>query len=79
MKRYPSISIGPYQRHDADCICGYTTLPGRNCDSDCLPPGQGDACFFQQAGFARYAGQTTKKGRGDPPAFLYFSPRCVFL
>jgi hypothetical protein len=30
----------------------------RPCDSDCLPPGRGDACFFQQAGFARYAGQT---------------------
>ena len=32
----------------------------RPCESDCLPPGRGDACFFQQAGFARYAGQTKK-------------------
>jgi hypothetical protein len=27
------------------------------CDSDCLPPGRGDACLTQ-AGFARHAGQT---------------------
>jgi hypothetical protein len=32
----------------------------RPCDSDCLPLGRGDACFFQQAGFARYAGQTKR-------------------
>jgi hypothetical protein len=30
----------------------------RPCDSDCLPPDRGDACFFQQAGFASSAGQT---------------------
>ena len=30
----------------------------RPCDSDCLPLGGGDACFFQQAGLARHAGQT---------------------
>jgi hypothetical protein len=29
------------------------------CDSDCLPPGRGDACLTQ-AGFARHAGQTKK-------------------
>ena len=31
----------------------------RPCDSDCLPPGRGDACL-PQAGFARHAGQTKK-------------------
>lgn len=30
----------------------------RPCDSDCLPLDRGDACFFQHAGFARFAGQT---------------------
>lgn len=34
----------------------------RPCDSDCLPPGRGDACL-PQAGFARHAGQTKKGGR----------------
>ena len=34
----------------------------RPCDSDCLPPDQGDACILQQAGFASSAGQTKKKG-----------------
>ncbi len=32
----------------------------RPCDSDCLPPDRGDACFLQQAGFASSAGQTQK-------------------
>ncbi|MDK2848186.1 MAG: hypothetical protein PWP34_1539 [Desulfuromonadales bacterium] len=32
----------------------------RPCDSDCLPPDRGDACFLQQAGFASSAGQTKK-------------------
>jgi len=41
--------------------CRYRQRP---CDSDCLPPGRGDACFFQQAGFARYAGQTKKAPAG---------------
>ncbi len=31
----------------------------RPCDSDCLPPGRGDACMTQ-AGFARHAGQTKR-------------------
>jgi hypothetical protein len=31
----------------------------RPCNSDCLPPGRGDACV-PQAGFARHAGQTKK-------------------
>jgi len=30
----------------------------RPCDSDCLPPDRGDACFLQQARFAGSAGQT---------------------
>ena len=34
--------------------CRYQQRP---CDSDCLPPGRGDACI-PQAGFARHAGQT---------------------
>lgn len=38
----------------------------RPCDSDCLPPGRGDACFLQQAGFARYAGQTKKRAGYKP-------------
>ena len=33
----------------------------RPCDSDCLPPDQGDVCILQQAGFASSAGQTTKR------------------
>jgi len=33
----------------------------RPCDSDCLPPDQGDVCILQQAGFASSAGQTTRK------------------
>ena len=37
--------------------------PRRPCDSDCLPLGRGDACFFQQAGFARFAGQTSSRVR----------------
>ncbi len=36
--------------------CRYQQRP---CDSDCLPPGRGDACGTQ-AGFARHAGQTKK-------------------
>ena len=32
----------------------------RPCDSDCLPPDQGDVCILQQAGFASSAGQTAK-------------------
>jgi len=36
--------------------CRYQQRP---CDSDCLPPGRGDACLTQ-AGFARHAGQTKK-------------------
>jgi hypothetical protein len=48
----------------------------RPCDSDCLPPGRGDACFFQQAGFARYAGQTTKSpGLVEAGAFCDFPGR----
>ena len=35
--------------------CRYQQRP---CDSDCLPPGQGDICFFQQTGGASHAGQT---------------------
>jgi hypothetical protein len=38
----------------------------RPCDSDCLPLGRGDACFLQQAGVARYAGQTKKQARNFP-------------
>ena len=37
----------------------------RPCDSDYLPPDRGDACFFRQAGFASFAGQTK---RGCPEA-----------
>ncbi len=33
----------------------------RPCDLDCLPLGRGDACFFQQAGVARFAGQTKNR------------------
>lgn len=33
----------------------------RPCDSDYLPPDQGDTCFFQQVGFASFAGQTKKR------------------
>ena len=47
--------------------CRYRQRP---CDSDCLPPGRGDACFFQQAGFARFAGQT-KKGSRRNDGFLF--------
>ena len=35
--------------------CCYQQRP---CNSDCLPPYRGDTCFSQQAGFARFAGQT---------------------
>lgn len=38
--------------------CRYQQRP---CDSDCLPPGRGDACV-PQAGFARHAGQTNRVG-----------------
>ena len=46
----------------------------RPCDSDCLPLGRGDACFFQQAGVARFAGQTKKavSGLGSPTALRSF-------
>ena len=41
----------------------------RPCNSDCLPPGRGDACV-PQAGFARHAGQTKKGGcQGNHPFF----------
>ena len=40
--------------------CRYQQRP---CDSDCLPPGRGDACV-PQAGFARHAGQTKKRISG---------------
>jgi hypothetical protein len=43
----------------------------RPCDSDCLPPGRGDACIFQQAGFARYARQTKKRAGGKPALRLH--------
>jgi voltage-gated potassium channel len=39
--------------------CRYQQRP---CNSDCLPPGRGDACV-PQAGFARHAGQTKNIGR----------------
>ena len=42
--------------------CRYRQRP---CDSDCLPLGRGDACFFQQAGVARFAGQTKKPSGSD--------------
>ena len=38
----------------------------RPCDSDCLPLGRGDACVFQQAGFARHAGQTKRQSQLCP-------------
>ncbi len=48
--------------------CRYQQRP---CDSDCLPPGQGDICFFQQTGGASHAGQT--KGRAETlPSLLTF-------
>ena len=37
--------------------CRYQQRP---CNLDCLPPGRGDACFFQQTGWTRHAGQTKK-------------------
>ena len=43
--------------------CRYQQRP---CNLDCLPPGRGDACFFQQTGWTRHAGQTKKAGRGEP-------------
>ena len=49
--------------------CRYQQRP---CDSDCLPPGQGDICFFQQTGGASHAGQT--KGRAKNPAFYKICP-----
>jgi len=48
--------------------CRYQQRP---CDSDCLPPDQGNSCFFQQDGFARSAGQTKKKGRVTCLSFCY--------
>jgi hypothetical protein len=47
--------------------CRYQQRP---CDSDCLPPGQGDICFLQQTGGASYAGQT--KGRAETLPFKMF-------
>ena len=43
--------------------CRYQQRP---CDSDCLPPGQGDICFFQQTGGASHAGQTTGRAETLP-------------
>jgi len=37
--------------------CRYQQRP---CNLDCLPPGRGDACFFQQTGWTRHAGQTKR-------------------
>ena len=45
----------------------------RPCDSDCLPPDQGDACILQQAGFASSAGQTKKSNGWNE------STRCFFI
>jgi hypothetical protein len=47
---YRSIPIASFR----PCRCQQ-----RPCNSDCLPPGRGDACV-PQAGFARHAGQTKK-------------------
>ncbi|PSJ35449.1 hypothetical protein C7I36_17090, partial [Zobellella taiwanensis] len=35
----------------------------RPCQSDCLPLSRGDAIFFQMAGFAGFAGQTSSRVR----------------
>jgi hypothetical protein len=51
----------------------------RPCNSDCLPPGRGDACV-PQAGFARHAGQTKHPCHRIPATgvvmlFFAFSPQ----
>ena len=51
-------------------LCRYQQRP---CVSDCLPPGRGDARFLQQAGFARYAGQTQKRGYANRVTPLLFN------
>ena len=70
----------PYRRIRFTCAM-YRSLPiasfrpcrcqQRPCDSDCLPPGRGDACV-PQAGFARHAGQTKKGFAGKTRKPLTF-------
>ena len=62
------------------CTSHFLSLPSdpavgqqRPCDSDYLPPGQGDSGIFQSDGFACFAGQTKKAARITPGSSHHIS------